>query len=504
MSQEIKKISPDSPNEIIAILSGETIEFDFPGVVEFRFSFISGILNRLLNSLDIPYLTDPLIVILKEILSNSARANAKRVFFAEEGLNIDDPDEYQVGIERFPHEVTGKWKDFVKKHQQTPYFIRLRFSFRNNELQIFTINNVLIKDKEWERINSRFEKAGRYQNIEAAFQDMKDDSEGSGLGIVMTLFLLKRAGIDPGNFRIVSKDGLTVTSLRIPVKTAPVGFRDYFIQKILPEIEQLPALPQVVSHIIAICNNPESTIQQIAGEIQKDPSLTAQVFRLVNSAGYINRLSNPNLTDAVKIVGVNLIRNILLVAGARNIVSNRFHHKNLTQIWENSNKVSFFARELSGDDPAVIDVSPVAGLLHELGRIVLLSLNPDVVKSVDSLIGKGKLQNSAVIEEMEIGISHPEIGSYLAKHWQFPEVLTNVIRFQQKPLQAPESIRKYVNAVYLAIRIQETLRNVVDFYAIEPDVLKDFGITEESQYLALVQRLESKYSTIEEALKKGS
>jgi HD-like signal output (HDOD) protein len=451
--------------------------------------------------LDLPYLTDPLIVILKEILSNSARANAKRVFFSQEGLDITDPDEYRIGIERFPHEVTGVWKEFVSKYPETAFYIKLRFALRNEELQIYAINNVSILPQEWQRINSRFEKSSLYSNIETAFHDTKDDSEGSGLGIVMTLFLLKRAGIDPANFKIVSKDGLTLTSLRIPVKTAPVEFRDYLRQSILPEIRQLPALPKSVSNIIQLCNDPSASIPLIAMEIQKDPSLTAQIFKLVNSAGYINRMNNPNLTDAVKIVGINLIRNILLVAGARNILSNRYHHRSLQQIWDSSNRVSFFAKELSNDDPDIFDVAPVAGLLYELGKIVLLSMNPELVKNTDSLLGKGKLQNSAVIEEMELGISHPEIGYYLASHWQFPEILTQVIRYQQKPLQAPQSCRKIVEVVYLAVKIHETLRNMVDYFAIEPEVLTAQGIFSESDYLELIKKFDQKYRLIEESTK---
>lgn len=87
----------------------------------------------------------------------------------------------------------------------------LKFRFENG-LVIEVINNSPLVEHERIRINSRLTAADKYKNILEAYSDHSDSQESAGLGIVMTVLLLKSIGLDKSNFKIESVEGHTVTS----------------------------------------------------------------------------------------------------------------------------------------------------------------------------------------------------------------------------------------------------------------------------------------------------
>ena len=485
-----------SSSALKQFLEGEKVSFELPGIVDVHFNFVSGILNRFLYALDIPFLTETILVVLKELLTNATRANAKRQFFQEKGLNLADPSDYAKGMEMFSEQVLARWKEYSAEHRESGYFLRLSFLLSETEIDIEIFNNVELAPREKERIGSRMKRFPAFRNIEAAFSSMSDTEEGAGLGLLMTLFLLKKSGIKPGNLSMKTGQGRTETRLRIPREAAPVEFKEKFRDEVLSTITRLPSLRENIVQLVEMCNSTTASIQLIGHELEKDPSLTAQLLKLVNSAGYMNRISRPNITDAIKVVGLKVLRNLLLVTGSREVLNRFSSSKNILKIWSDSNRVSFFARELARSLPGAQDSAPVAGLLHLLGKIVLLSLSPEVVGRVDSLMGGGKLLNSSLMEEMQLGISHPEIAALLAEKWQFPESLVVALRYQQKPLQTPEHYRELVYTVYLSIRILQTQQNTLDYQAVEPEVLGFFQIQKEEQYQDLVISLEKKFDAL--------
>ena len=475
------------------ILDGELVEFEFPGIVEVKFNFISGILNRVFHSLDIPFLAEPILVVLKELLSNAARANAKRQFFTENNLNIENDQEYFSGMNRFRDEVLNNWKAYAKSQEKAPYFLKLSLQLVDENIEFLITNNSQLTGSERNRISTRLKRFTGFKNIEAAFSSMADAEEGAGLGIIMSLFLMRKVGINPANLSMRTGAGKTQSRLLVPRSIAPVEFKERFRDEVIARIDNLPAIRQNVATLVEMCNSQGASLNQIAREIETDPSLTAQILKLVNTAGYMSRIQNPGILDAVKVVGLNVIKNLLLVTGSREVLTRHFSGKHLDKIWNESNRVSFYARQLSRQFPDIMDSAPVSGLLHLLGKIVLISLSPDVIQRVDSFMGGGKLLNSSLMEEMQLGISHPEIAAMLAEKWKFPPHLVSAIRFQQKPLLAPEEHSRLVHTIYFAIRIHQTLTNQLDYLAVEPETLELFKINSESAYNNLVENLSRQY-----------
>lgn len=479
--------------QIPDVLSGKATAINLPGVTDFKFNTFSGIIHRLFSELDIPFMSEAILVVLRELILNASKANSKRVYFIENNLNINDTREYQKGILEFSSMIKSDFQQFAQAHKDSDYYIKIFFHKTESSIQIAVENNSAPTQEEAKRINERFEYFKKISDLERAFTDMKDEMEGSGLGILLSLMLLKRSGIPTENFSFKSDGEITRVIITVPLNLRPHAFRATIRDNILSRIASLPSLPERINHLLSLFDSENASLQKISREIEMEPGITAQILKLVYSAGYVSRFKDPSIFDAVKIIGLNVIRNLLLVTGSRSTLATRFHSNELENIWENSNCVSYFVRRLSTGDRKLEDIGPVAGLLHELGRIVLISMEPTLIRQINDLLGGERIRQTSVIEEIELGISHPEIGALLAEKWNFPEALRIAIGYQQKPLQAPAEYKNLIYAVYLAICIQDTVKNRCDYYSIEPEVLNSFNIRSAEEFMKRVDAFSQDY-----------
>ncbi len=491
----------DTTRELSRVFAGETARFEFPGLTDARFSAISGFVYRLLSHYDLTYLNEMVLVLLKEIISNCSKANAKRIYFENRNLDFSTDAAYDRAIQNFSQHVLRDWDIFLHENQNTRYYIRVDVRATDDHLVFIIENNIELLPREKERIEKKFESFQKYHDINSAFTEIRDESEGAGLGIFLILSLLDNVQVSSDGYRIVSEGGVTRNEVYLPRKITDQNFQTDFYKRILKEVEDLPSLPENISYLLGLCDSETASVSVIAGHIQKDPALTAQILKLVNSAGYMNRFRNPGLEDAVKIIGLKVIRNLLMVTGARNVINRKYRVKDLEVVWESSNRVSFFARRLAKSRPGgqtLAEQVTVAGLLCELGKIVLISLKPEVIATIQKMLGARRARNSSILEETLLGIAHPEIGAFMAEHWNFPPALVAAIRYQQKPLLSPEEFADGVSAIYVALAIQHASMDQIDYSSLEPEVLEKFDIADEEQFRARVEQFDADYKSSNE------
>ncbi|MEQ9365574.1 MAG: HDOD domain-containing protein [Leptospirales bacterium] len=493
--------STDSTRELSRVFAGETARFEFPGLTDARFSAISGFVYRLLSHYDLTYLNEMVLVLLKEIISNCSKANAKRIYFENIEADFSTDAGYDRAIRNFSQNVLRDWDLFLSENQNTRFYIRVDVRATSEHLIFIIENNIELLPRERERIQKKFESFKKFHDINSAFSEIRDESEGAGLGIFLILSLLENVQVSAENYRIVSEGGVTRNEVYLPRKITGEKFQSDFYKRILQEVEDLPSFPENITYLLGLCDSETASVAAIAGHIQKDPALTAQILKLVNSAGYMNRFRNPGLEDAVKIIGLKVIRNLLMVTGARNVINRKYRVKDLEVVWEASNRVSFFARRLARTRPGgqtLAEQVTVAGLLCELGKIVLLSLKPEAIAAIQKIVGARRARSSSVLEETLLGISHAEIGGYMAEHWNFPPALVAAIRYQQKPLVSPPEFAEGVGAIYVAVGIHQASVDQIDYSSLEPEVLEKFGVADEEQFRAQVEQFDADYKSSNE------
>ncbi|HPX92246.1 MAG TPA: HDOD domain-containing protein [Spirochaetota bacterium] len=478
-----------------ALESGEDFYIQFKKVSPEADAQIIKILHKFLGHYDLLYHKETIASIIRELVNNAIKANLKRIYFEQNGLNINDVIDYRVGMENFKEEVfQNKPEHYAKSLAESKYVVRVNFSARDNNLIISVLNNASILESEVVKIKARASKAFRYADISEAFQDVLDDSEGAGLGLIMAMMLLRSSGFPRESFTISRKENITVMSISIPLFFGNQEVRLKIADEITKEVEEIPTLPAIIKEIRNLCRNPESDIKTIANAISKDPGLTASIIKLSNSAGYMHMNRIETIEEAVKVVGMRGINTLLIATGVHKIVEKRYHR--FESIWNESNRRAFYAQNLIKrleNNMRYSDQVFLAALLADIGKIVMLSLETDLLNRLKKLVGFKGIEDSTLLEEMSLGISHSSLGALICKKWNFNENLIKIIEFHHRPHIAPPEVATSIYSVYLADIFVEIENKKSRFEFVDEDVLARFNISQKEAFERLHRELKEKY-----------
>jgi putative nucleotidyltransferase with HDIG domain len=210
------------------------------------------------------------------------------------------------------------------------------------------------------------------------------------------------------------------------------------LDRVIARVEDLPTLPRTVLRITELVNDPKSSARDLARIITDDQVLAARLLKLVNSSfyGFPQRIST--ITGAIVLLGFDAIRNLLLTTSVFDLFSNR---KKLSlirqeQFWDHSLGCAVAAKVI-GNHLRYDKVEElfVAGLLHDIGKIVEMIFLSQVFKDINQMVrNKNILMITA--EEKILGYGHPEVGKLLAERWNLPPKLISVILHHHQPSSA--------------------------------------------------------------------
>ncbi len=476
------------------IINGEPVKLSFKYVTDDLLMFINSILTRELAKHDLQYLIYAVITILRELIVNSLKANAKRIFFQINNLDINNPIQYNEGVERFKEEVIGDFDSIKDEIMNNEHSINLNISEEKDSLSFTIKNSVAIAPEELVRINMRIALAIEQNSFNDIYAKIEDETEGAGLGLALIVMFLKSMGIDPSTFIIKSDGNVTLSSFQIPYMLKPVEVLTTVKERILEEITGIPTFPENIITLMQMCSDPDADIDKIAEKIKLDVSVTSDVIKLANSAGFITGQRVDDISRAVMKIGLKNLKNILLASNARKILESRY--TKFEEIWDHCNQVAFYSRQIAlkfkipggGADNAY-----VAGLLHDLGQVILLAVDMDSVRKIAEIVQDRNIITTTVMEELSIGISHAEIGHLVSGKWNFPEFLAEIIRHHHSPLSIPEEFRAVGFCVYLANMIAGMEKRKYYYYYIEEIVLEKFNIKDEAELKKLHEFLKNEY-----------
>ena len=474
---------------------GESIRMEFRHYSESIAIPINSIVSRILSATDRGYLMDTMSTILREIILNAVKANAKRIYFQKNSLDINKTDEYSQGMNEFRDDVMSHLDDVREDLESSE--LRVIFEMKPSEEGIlFSIeNNSPIHPVELERLQHRMIRGRSSKDFTEIYESVFDSSEGAGLGIVLSLLLLKNSGINPETLRITpSREGVNVSFL-LPQIIHPVDKTSAVREIITNEIRNLPTFPEQILELQRMCDDPEATIPAISKRIISDPSLTADVLKLSNSAGFLTGKRVSTVQEALIRIGLKELKNILTVSAARRILSSRY--RRYEQVWNHCNRTAAYAaiiaREYKMDN--IFEQVFIAGLLHDIGTIVLLSIDDELNKRIARIMETHIIATSSVLEEIAIGVSHAKIGEEIAIKWNFPEYLTAAISYHHTPCQAPEQYRDITTVVYLSDLICGIEKKRYFSSYAEPEVLQRFKIKNESDMDSLILHVQKQYQS---------
>jgi len=478
------------------IFSGEKVILTLISPTEKALAYLNSLLAHLLSRNDRIFLLDTVITVLREIILNSFKANAKRVFYEKSGLQLHDPEDYGKGMEQF-REIISNIETLEDDIINSKY--RITVSFVNSEegIRIEVSNNAGISKDELERINFRVSQARECTDFASAYETAYDPSEGAGLGIILIVLLMKNAGIPSDRLLFDFSDNDVKTTFILPLELRSSEITTEIKERIIDEIDSLPTFPENIIELQALCEDSHVTISTIAEKISSDPAITADLLRLSNSAGFFTSRRITNINEAIMTIGLKNLKLLLAVGASRKIMDKRY--KKFSMVWEHCNKTAFYAKQVAIETglPRIADSAFLAGLLHDIGKIVLLSLEQPLIDRISDLIMNRGIRSSAILEEIYIGISHSEIGYLIAQKWNFPEIISGAIKHHHAPLSSLKN-RDTVTVVYLANMLCNIELQRYTYGFIEIEAAGALGLKNDKDIIALHSVLKNRYSEIKE------
>ena len=233
-------------------------------------------------------------------------------------------------------------------------------------------------------------------------------------------------------------------------------------EKFLDNIKDLPTLPTVVAQVMVTLDQPTSSARDLERLVANDQAIAARLLKLANSAFYGLAGKVTSLSRAITLLGFNTVRSLVLTIGVIDKFSAKSGSKYFDrgEFWEHSLSVAVASRILATKDPTMNpDEAHIAGLLHDIGTIIMDSCVPEKFQRA---IKRIKLENGdpREIEREEIGFSHTEVGALVATKWRFPEFIREAMLYHHEPEKAqqhPETVQvvALANTIVKAFKKQE-------------------------------------------------
>jgi putative nucleotidyltransferase with HDIG domain len=455
--------------------------------------YIEQVLTVFLRQVDQEQLKDYITYIIQELAVNAKKANTKRVYFLERGLDLENPDEYKRGMLTFKEDTLGNIGHYLDLQKEKGFYIKVILQTRRNIILIEVRNNVVVTKTELIRIHDKLARSRQFDSLEDALAQVLDNSEGAGLGLVILVLMLKKMGLDEDCFDVLSNGKETIARIIIPLSKTRVENLAILSHTIVDNVNSLPQFPENILRIQRLIADPASDMASLARQISTDPAMTADMLKIVNSAQYVVAKKVDSIFEAVKMVGIKGIRVLLYSYGTQKILGDDTDDKR--RLWAHSYRVAFYAYTLARNfrrDRSVLDDIYVAGILHDMGKIVFSGVHPELLEKIRNFCSEKGLPAST-FEELSAGMNHAEIGSLVAEKWNFPENLVCAIRYHHDPVSAQPAFRALTETVYLANMLCEYENKAVDFDQFETTVLEAFNILNKEQLDALIGRFRSDF-----------
>jgi len=201
-------------------------------------------------------------------------------------------------------------------------------------------------------------------------------------------------------------------------------------QDIIERIHTIPSLPEVVTQVVRLVNDPKSSAHSVEQIMSKDPGMAAKILRMVNSVYYGLKEPVHDLEQAIAILGFKTIRSIALSISVINAFQQKDAGFNMKAYWTHSAVCACIGRSVGQrvklQDP---ELPFVIGLLKDIGMVVLVQYAPEELRQIVALAREYQLSFQAAARKI-LDTDQTEIGAWLAERWELDSEIRDAIRYQ--------------------------------------------------------------------------
>ena len=229
------------------------------------------------------------------------------------------------------------------------------------------------------------------------------------------------------------------------------------VKTLVARINKLPTLPTSYQKLVEVLRSPNSSIEDVADVISTDPAMTARLLKLVNSAYFGLQKPVADVARAGALLGLDRIMALVLGQGIfSDCEAPKVEGFSMEELWQHSVSTAAAAHRIAMAeklDRDVVAAAFLAGMLHDIGKLVLAMGLPEQYAKVLKLAASGRPGDLQQTEMLELRASHTDVGAYLVGLWGLPNTIAEAIAYHEDPAQSRSSAFGLPAIVHAADRL---------------------------------------------------
>ena len=452
--------------------------------------YIRNVMEMFLDECHQEHLKEYLNFCLSELLTNAKKANTKRVYFKEKGLDINNPDDYEKGMETFKMDTLTNIDHYLELQKKEGLYIKLALRIQADKIYIEIKNNSKLTVFEKERIQQKLDSVQQYKNMDEVLTNVLDQSEGAGLGIIIIILMLQKVGLSKENYQVISDEDETITRIILPCNKTVFAGVEMISYEFINLEDNIPILKSSFEEAEKVVNT-DGPIDRNAlyKVIRKDLALSLLIFKDVLEKDK----KCFSLTKGLALLSDYDLKFIYNLSNPRiRLIEN---NDTAERIWNHSQRVAYYTYNLYKNfkykDSFQEDEEYMylLGLFNSLGGYLIAGASENQINYITEL-SQQYIEYGENILDMFL---HRNASTYLtmvaARHYGFDLSVCYDLVGWNGLARVPEENKKRVEILHLAEMCEFYDREMIDFYQIDKQVRKDFGLESEEQFKYLVQQL---------------
>lgn len=276
--------------------------------------------------------------------------------------------------------------------------------------------------------------------------------------------------------------------------------------QLVQDVNSLVSMPEVLMSVNRMVDDPGSTAVDIGKVIAKDPGLTARLLKIANSPFYGPGRRIDTVARAVTLMGMRQLRDLVLTTAASKVFNGIPNDLiSMDDFWRHSIHCALAASGLAKlAHVPNHDSLFVAGLLHDVGQLILFNRYPaESHQTLLLCLSDPSFPSVYEAERRVFDFDHAQLGSELLRHWRLPESLQACIAYHHEPSRAL-SHAKEAYVVHLANTIAGLMdkgtHDVADASDLDPQVWTVIGLAPEETISPIISMVETQFNDVWESL----
>jgi putative nucleotidyltransferase with HDIG domain len=225
------------------------------------------------------------------------------------------------------------------------------------------------------------------------------------------------------------------------------------LKELVCRLSHLPSVPGLYREIVTACNQPDASMEEVSRIIARDLGMSSLILKAVNCAFFGLARPMASVEEAAAYLGTETIKTLVLsLQTFSEFKAPPTGSFTVERLWAHSQRVAARAQQIARLENAerrLLDETFTAGMLHDIGKLVLAANLPTEYEQAAALARSGSLELHAA-EKQVFGASHAEVGGYLLGLWGLPESIVEAVARHHTPSAATASAFSPLTAVHVA------------------------------------------------------